>query len=119
MVGAAVDGANRLVSHDDRPDVALRFVDVLLDVKNAVLVGAERLLVLEHRLGRVTVIDLCQQSPPGTNHWFEHDRVSHRLDGLQGGLPGKGDDRLRYGKAGAGERGRGQDLVAADPGNLR
>src|SRR5256885_1184801 len=118
MLGRAVDGADRLVPHDDRSDVALRLVDVLLDIENTVLVGAKRLLVLEHRLGRVPVVDLGEQSPPGANHRLEYDRVPHRLDGFQGRLPREGDDRLRYGQTAAGERRRGQDLVAADAGNL-
>src|ERR1700694_1837585 len=114
VVGAAVDGADSLVPHDARPDVALGLVDVLLNVKDAVLIGAERLFVLEHRFGRVAVVDLRQQPAPRADHRLQHDRVSHRLDRLQRRLAGEGDHRLRHRQAGASEgRGR-QDLVAAD-----
>src|SRR2546428_9193284 len=79
MLGTAVDGADRLIAHDDRPDVALGLVDVLLDVKNPVLVGAERLLVLEHRLGGVPVVDLGEQSPPGPDHRLRSEEHTSEL----------------------------------------
>src|SRR5437870_1900632 len=74
--------------------------DELLDIENAVLVGAERFLVLEHRLRGVAVVDLRQQPAPGTNHRLQHHRVSHFLDCVEGSLAGEGDDRLWDGKAG-------------------
>ena len=62
----AIDRADRLRSDLERADVAARLLHVFLDVEDAVVIAAERFLVLEDRLGGVAIVDLAQQASPRT-----------------------------------------------------
>src|SRR6202035_3421609 len=72
VLAVAIDGADRALAHDEGTDIALRLGNILLDVVDMVRVRAERLLVFQHRLRRVAVIDASQQTPPRTGYGLEH-----------------------------------------------
>ena len=75
-----IDGADCLIADDEAPDVTPGFLDILLDVEDRVLVTPECLLMLEECLGRVPIVDLGQETPPGTRERFQDDGVAHLLD---------------------------------------
>ena len=76
-------------------DVAFRLVHVALQVEDRVLVGAERALVLDQRLGRVAIVDAGDQPAPGADGRLEHDRVAELLDCLEGRFGGRSDPGVR------------------------
>ena len=115
----AVDRADRLRSDHERADVPARLLHVFLDVEDAVMVAAERLLVLQHRLGRVAIVDLAQQASPRSDRRLEHHRVADPLDRLQRALRREGHERPRLRHAGGRQRAGRQQLVAADVGQTR
>ncbi len=91
VLGIAVDGADALVAHHKGADVALGLVYVLLDVEDRVVIGAQDLLVLEDRLGRIAVVDLGQQPAPRADGRLHDHRIAQRLDGCQRRLLREGD----------------------------
>ena len=116
MIGPPVDRGDGLVADHEGPDVAARLVDVFLDVEDAVLVGAERLLVLQDRLGRVAVVDPRQQPAPGADDRLQHGRIAELFDGRQRGLGGEGQPGAGLRHARLGQRRGGQQLVGAGGG---
>ena len=79
----AIDGADGLVADHKGADVAHGLVDIFLDVEDGVVVGAQDFLVLQHRLGRLAIVELAQQAAPRTDGRLEHDRIAQFLDGFQ------------------------------------
>src|SRR5207248_10492566 len=60
----AIDRADRLIADYETADIARGLVDVLLDIEDGVLVGTERVLVLEQGFGGVSLRDLRPHAPP-------------------------------------------------------
>ena len=115
----AVDRADRLRPDLERADVAARLLHVFLDVENAVVIAAERFLVLEDRLGGVAIVDLAQQPAPRSDGRLEHGRIAEPLDRLERALRRVGDERLRLRHARRRQRAGRHQLVAADVGAER
>jgi len=57
--------------HDEGADVAAVLLHVLLDVEDAVVVGAQSFFVFQDRLGGVAVVDFGQQATPGATAGFK------------------------------------------------
>ena len=99
VVGATCDGVYNLVADYQGADIAARLVDIVLDVKDAMHVAAQRLFVLQDSLGRIPVVDLGQEPPPRAGEGLEHHGVAHLLDGVQGRFRREGNPCPRYGDA--------------------
>ena len=80
MFAGTIDGTDGAVSDDKSANIALWLVDILLDIVDMMLIGAKRLLVFEHSLRGITVIDTRQQASPRTGYRLEHHRVTQRLN---------------------------------------
>ena len=82
------------------------------------MVRAQDLLVLEHCLGRLPVVDLGHQPPPRADAGLENHGVAELLDGLQRGLRGEGNQVARHREIVLQQRLRGEQFVAADAGGV-
>jgi hypothetical protein len=59
VVGRAVNGANLLITDHKSPNIAPRFVHVLLNIEN-LMVHTERDFMPDHHFGHFAAIDTCQ-----------------------------------------------------------
>ena len=59
----AVDGRQDFVADHNRPDIASRFFDELLNVKDRVLHRAQRRFMFQHCFGRIAIVDLASSRP--------------------------------------------------------
>ena len=89
-----------------------------LNVEDAVMIGPQHLLVLQHGFRSLAVVDLAQQSPPRSDRRFHHYGIAQLLDSLQRTLGGEGNHRARRGNAGRCKCARRLQFVTAHVGHL-
>src|SRR5579884_2170506 len=109
----AIDGADGALADDEGADVAQGLIDILLNIMDVVLVRAKRLLMFQHSLRRVAVVDARQQTPPRAGNGLKHCRIAQRFDAAQGRFGREGQQRARHRHPGAPQRQGGQQLIVA------
>ena len=109
----AVDRGDDLVTHHHGADIPAGLFNVFLDVEDRVLHRPEHSLVFQDGLGRIPVVHLGQQPPPRTDHRFEHHRVPHLLNGLQGRFGCESHPAVRLWHPVPGQQRRGDEFIAA------
>src|SRR5262245_9449390 len=113
VFGNAIDRRDAFITDDEAANITSTFLDVLLNVKNRVMVTTQRDLVLEDRFGGVTIVDFGEQASPRTNGWFQYNGITHGVDSLQRGLFGERDPDFRLRNFVLFQRDRRQDFIAA------
>ena len=62
VIGMAVDGCNAFIADNKAADVLALFFDILLNIKNGMVIAAQDLFVLQNGFGCIPVIDLGYES---------------------------------------------------------
>lgn len=82
------------------------------------VIAAQNLLVLQDGFGRIPVIDLGNEPPPGPGGGLDDTGVSQLIHRLEGGFRGKRQKTARCRHPGFNQRLGGQKFAAADFGHL-
>ena len=97
MFGGAIDRRNNFIAEHDDANVAPRFFDVLLQIKNFVEKMAQHRFVFEQRFGGFAVIHFGYESAPRTDDGFQDDGIAHRFNRFERGFGRERDFRARRG----------------------
>ncbi|GBD18971.1 hypothetical protein HRbin27_01472 [bacterium HR27] len=114
VVRASINGADRLLTDDEGPDIASRLGYPLLDVDRPVVEPTEQPLVAQQLLGCAPRVHARQEAPPRAQWRLDDDRITQLVGSRQRFFQAERDHDPRLGNTGPSQERCRAELVVAD-----